>query len=299
VELNASLGDEDIVLGLDVAVVVEVDLALEHGGVGIVADTEEHEADRQGPALASVAIHQLEALEVFFFDAKNFFHDGVVDELDLRVRDGALQHDAAGPEVFAAIDDRDLGGEAREEKGFFHGGVAAADDGDLFAGGEEAVAGGAGADAEADECLLGRQAQPTCRSAGGDDERARLDDFLADGQLERRLGEIGRGEVRHAQFGAEASSLLLHVLDELGSLHAVGPAGKVFNQRGDRKLATGFVAFEDEGLQVRASSVDGCGEARAAGAEDDSVAYGSFGHTSLIVLGAERVQGWKERTGNS
>jgi len=95
----------------------------------------------------------------------------------------------------------------------------------------------------------------------------------------------------HAKLGAKAGSLLLHVFDELGALHAVGPAGEVFNQRGDRKLAAGLVAFKDERLEVRAGSVDGCSKARAAGAEDDSVAYGGFGHTSLIVLGAERVQG--------
>ena len=58
--------------------------------------------------------------------------------------------------LLAAVDDGDLGGEAGEEEGLFHGGVAAADDGDLFAGGEETVAGGAGADAVADEGLLGR-----------------------------------------------------------------------------------------------------------------------------------------------
>lgn len=63
----------------------------------------------------------------------------------------------------------------------------------------------------------------------------------------------------HLQLGTEADGLLLHVLDEVGTLDAFGPAGKVFNQRGDGELAAGLVAFEDEWLEVRAGSVDGSG----------------------------------------
>jgi hypothetical protein len=91
--------------------------------------------------------------------------------------------------------------------------------------------------------------------------------------------------VGHAQLGAEADGLLLHVLDELGALDALGPAGKVFDQRGDGELSAGLVAFEDERLQVGARGVNGRGKARAAGAEDDGIAYGSLvGHVGLIVM---------------
>ena len=76
----------------------------------------------------------------------------------------------------------------------------------------------------------------------------------------------------HAQLGAEAGGLLLHVLDQLGALDALGPAGKVLDQRGDGELAAGLVAFEDEGLEVGAGGVDGGGESGAAGTEDDGVA---------------------------
>ena len=55
----------------------------------------------------------------------------------------------------AAVDHRDFAAEAGEEVGLFHGGIAAADHHDLLAAVEEAVAGGAGADAVADELLLG------------------------------------------------------------------------------------------------------------------------------------------------
>jgi len=236
---------------------------------------------------------QSQALEVLFFYAEGFFDDGVVEELDLRVGDGALQHDAAGAEVFGAVDDRHLGGKAGEEDGFFHGGVAAAYDGDLFAGGEEAVAGGAGADAEADEGLLGGKAEPAGRRAARDDEGAGLNDVFADGELEGALGEVGGGEVGHAKLGAEAGGLLLHVFNEFGTLDAVRPAGEVFDERGDGELAAGLVAFEDEGLEVGAGGVDGGSEAGAAGAEDDGIAYGGVGHICLIVLGGKGCKGGK------
>jgi hypothetical protein len=219
-----------------------------------------------------------------------------VEELDLRVGDGALEHDAGGAEVFGAVDDRDLGGEAGEEDGFFHGGVAAADDGDLLAGGEEAVAGGAGADAEADEGLLGGKVEP----AG-----ARSDAMMRERVWTMSLprvrvkgvgGEVDGGEVGHAELGAEAGGLLLHVLDELGTLDAFGPAGKVFDEGGDGELAAGLVAFEDEGLEVGAGGVDGGGEACAAGAEDDGVAdFVRDGHRDLIVSVSKRCKagvGW-------
>ncbi len=77
----------------------------------------------------------------------------------------------------------------------------------------------------------------------------------------------------HARVrGAEARRLLLHVVDQLRALNAVGPAGKVLDQGGDGELAAGFVAFEDQRLQVGARGVDGSGKSGAAGAEDDGVA---------------------------
>jgi hypothetical protein len=298
----AHQGDEDVVFGLDVVVGVEIDLAFESVGVGCVADAQEHEADGECPLLAGLGVFELETFEILFFYTDALFDDGVVEELDLRVCNGALQHDARGTEVFGAVDDGDLGGEAGEEDGLFHGGVATADDGDLLAGGEEAVAGGAGADAEADEGLLAGEVEPTCGGAAGDDERACLDDLFADRKLERGAGEVDGSEVGHAELGAKADGLLLHVFDEFGALHALGPAGKVFYQGGDGELSTRLVAFKDERLKIRAGSVDGGGEARASGAQNNSVADGvvngrggccDVGHICLIVA---VVKGF--RTGN-
>ena len=105
-----------------------------------------------------------------------------------------------------------------------------------------------------------------------DDEGAGVDEVFADGEGEGRGGEVGGGEMGHAELGAEAGGLLLHVLDEFGALHAVGPAGEVFDEGGDGELASWLVTFEDERLEVGARSVDGSGEPGAAGAEDDGFA---------------------------
>lgn len=140
----------------------------------------------------------------------------------------------------------------------------------------------------ADEGLLGGEIEPTRAGTGGDDERAGVDGLVAEVQREGVLGEINRGEVCHAQFGAEADGLLLHVLDEVGALDAFGPAGKVFYQRGDGELSAGLVAFEDKRLEVRAGSVDGSGKSGASGAEDDSVAGRVFGHIGTISVNARR-----------
>ena len=87
-------GDMDVFLGLDIAVGVQVQLAFEHAGVGGVTDAEEHEADGECPALAGLLVMELKAFEVLLFDAQTFFDDGVVEEFDLRVGDGALEHDS-------------------------------------------------------------------------------------------------------------------------------------------------------------------------------------------------------------
>ena len=201
---------------------------------------------------------------------------------------GAVEHDLRGAEFGGAIDDGDLRGEAGEEDGFFHGGVAAPDDGDLFAGGEEAVAGGAGADAVADESLFGGKIEPARAGTGGDDEGASVDGLVADVEFEGMPGEIDGAEMGHLELGAEADGLLFHVLDELGALDAVGPAGKVFDQRGDGELAARLVAFEDERLEVGPGGVDSSGKSGATGAEDDSVAGRVFRHMSSTSVNARQ-----------
>src|ERR1700733_6300993 len=108
---------------------------------------------RGGVLFGGGFVAEAQALDVLVFYAEDLFDGGVGEELDVGMGHGALEHDLGRAKFFAAIDERDFGGEAGEEESLLHGGVAAADDGDLFAGDKEAVAGGAGADAVADEGL--------------------------------------------------------------------------------------------------------------------------------------------------
>ena len=78
----------------------------------------------------------------------------VPDRLDLGVPEQPVLQDLLGAQLVAAVDQRDLGGEVGQEQRLLDRRVAAADHHDLLAAVEEAVAGGAGRDAEALELLL-------------------------------------------------------------------------------------------------------------------------------------------------
>ena len=172
----------------------------------------------------------------------NLFHHGIGEELDLGIMPRAIQHDFGGAELVAAVDQRDFAAEAGEEIGLFHGGIAAAHHHDLLAAVEEAVAGGAGADAVADQLLLGFQAQPARRGAGGDDHGAGFDPLAFDVEAERPLREIGIEHRAVDVFGAEVLRLPLHVFHQVGTVDALRKAGEVLHQGGQRKLPAGFVA---------------------------------------------------------
>jgi len=124
---------EDVVACLYVTLGIEVEEALEGDGIGDVADGEKHEGYRQDVRFAGDLIFDAEAFDVLVFYAEHLFDDGAGEEANVGVGHGAVEHDLGGAELLAAIDDGDLGGEAGEKERLFHGGVAAADDGDLLA----------------------------------------------------------------------------------------------------------------------------------------------------------------------
>ena len=272
-------GAVDVVVGEDVAVLVEVHHALEAWALGMWPMP--RNMNETGRVNCSPETVFLRRRPLTSFSSTPRTSSTMVE---LRnsiggVGFGALEHDGRGAEALGAVDEGDFAREAGEEEGFLHGRVAAADHRDGLARGEEAIAGGAGADAMANEGLFGGEVEPAGAGSGGDDEGAGVDDLVADGELDGVRGEVGVGEVGHAQLGTEALGLLLHVLDEFGALDAFGPAGEVLDQGGDGELAAGFVAFKDERLEVGTGGVDGGGQAGASGAQDDDVAGfgGGFG----------------------
>src|SRR5699024_13286 len=157
-------------LDLDVAVLVEVNLVLDHLGARVVADGDEHGGDRQLGELAGDGVAQLEGGDgAVAEDAV----DGLVGgPADLVVVLGAIEHDGGGAELGAGVDDGNVLGELGQEGRLLHRGVAAADDGDVVVAEEEAVAGGAGADAVAEQALLAVDAEVAGGGAGGQDDGA-------------------------------------------------------------------------------------------------------------------------------
>ena len=254
---------EHISLRDDVAVGVKIKLPIEHLCIGDVADAKKHELDGQLGPFAGDHVAELETLNVLLLNAEDLLDYGTGKEFDIRVSNGALQHDAAGAKVFAAIDESNLFGKARQKERLFHCRVAAADHRDLLSGGEEAIAGSAGTDTVADQGLLAREIQPARAGARSDDQCPRVDRVPAGTQVEhvRVLGEIDRDEVSHYKLGSEPRRLLLHVLDQFGSLYAIRPAWKIFDQRRNGELAAGLVPFQEERLKVGAGCVNGCGQA--------------------------------------
>ena len=99
--------------------------------------------------------------------AQHFVHRVIPDDID---HAGALPfeqvilQDLFGAQLVAPMNQRDVRGDVREIQRFFDRRVAAADDRDALAPEEEPVARGAGRDAAALKCLLGRQAQVAARS---------------------------------------------------------------------------------------------------------------------------------------
>src|ERR1041384_5783042 len=93
--------------------------------------------------------------------------------------------------------------------------------------------------------------------------------MLARGHFEGALVEVNFGYGAGFEFRAELLRLLAHVLDEFGAQNAVREPGIILNVGGERKLAAGLMSIENEGLQVRARSVNRSGEAGTATADDD------------------------------
>ena len=170
------------------------------------------------------------------------------------------------------MNERDLGGETREEYSFLHGGVSAANHHDFLPGKEKAVAGGAGRNAVADEFLFVGQTQPAGRSAASDNECLRVNLVLSEMQQKRTLAEVDAGEMSYAIFRAKALGLLAHVLNELRSHDSFWKAGKIFHERSERELAARFVPFNHQRFQIGPRRIQRGGMSGAAGADDDDVA---------------------------
>ena len=157
-----------------VAGLVHIELALEHFGVGVVADRDEHAFDGQRLFLLGLDVAQRHHFDVFLVHIVDFFDRIRRHECDFLVGAGAIEHDFGSAKFVAAVDERDMLRKLRQKRGFFHCRVAAADDEDVAVAKEKTVAGGAGGNAVAQQVTLRFNPEHARRRAGRDDQRLAL-----------------------------------------------------------------------------------------------------------------------------
>src|SRR4051812_28753207 len=156
-EDSVDVGTGGGVLHLDVALVVELELTDEQLAARIVPDRDEHAARRHGLGRPAGHVGELHGVDrVLAQDVGDLLAQRPADLLVVLC---ALLHDLGSAELGAAVDDGHALGEAGEEGGLLHGGVAATDHDDVLVAEEEAVTGRAGRDAAAEQPLLVVQAQ--------------------------------------------------------------------------------------------------------------------------------------------
>ena len=188
----------------------------------------------------------------------------------------------------AAVHDGDPGGEIGQEQRFLDSGVAAADHDDFLVAVEEAVAGGAGRDAEAAEFLLGGKIEPLGLSAGGDDQRLGKIDLAGFAfEPERTCRQVDLGDMVIDDAGADMLGLLLHLLHEPGALDDIGEAGIILDIGGDGQLAAGLDALDHDRLQHGARGID-CSRVSGGAGTDDDDAFVVDAHGALQPAGVRR-----------
>ena len=201
------------------------------------------------------------------------------------VRPRAVEHDRRGAELVAAVDDRHLVGELREEDRLLHRGVAAPDDDDVLPTEERCVTDGAVGDAAALERALRLEAELAGARAGRDDHRPREVLVVAHPHAKRPLGEVDLRHVVGQVLGAESLGLAPEVLHHLRAEDAARIAGVVLDVAGDHELAAEGDALDHEGVQVGARSVERGRVSGRAAADDDQVSDVCFSHSPQKGLG--------------
>src|SRR6185437_9101640 len=102
-------------------------------------DAEKHRAGGKVPLRSGLQITQAKPRNFFLVYIENVVHHSVGEELDFRMLSGAFNHDLRCAKDVAPVNDSHFAGKSREEQRFFHGGIAAANDRDVFAAEEEAI----------------------------------------------------------------------------------------------------------------------------------------------------------------
>ena len=169
-------------------------------------------------------------------------------------------------------------GDVGQVQRLLHGGVAAADNADLLAAIEKAVAGCAGGNAFALESLLGGEAEVLRRGARSDDQCVTGVGRLVALQGERPLRKVRRVDVVMDHLDAELFGMPAHAFHQVGTLQVVGIAGPVLDLRGGHELTALLEAGHHHRTEICAGSVDRGRVTGGARAEDQQAAVLGFAH---------------------
>ena len=145
-----------------------------------------------------------------FVVSLNFLDDGVPDELDFIVLEGAFLHNLAGTELVSAVDDIDLRRILCQEYPFLKGGIASTDNDEALVLEKESVAGGAVGDTTSAVSFFAGDVQCPWGGTGTNDNRF-SEVFLIIGlQVERVAIKIHLRHHVKFYLGPKTLCLFLH-----------------------------------------------------------------------------------------
>src|SRR3954447_11691361 len=274
-------------VGDDVALLVEVDLALDDPRLRDVADGDEGACDLDlalGPVLGVAQVRGRQRPRVV---ARGELLDDVGrDELDVVVLARALEHDLRGAELVAAVHDLDLGGELAQEDRLLHRRVAAADDDRRLVAEERGVAGGAVGHAAAAELVLAGDAELAVLGPHGQDHGAGQVFVVPHVDAVYPAGLVGQLNARDLvgdEPRAEALGLVAELLHELGAHDPVGETRVVLDVGGLLEQAAPEQALDHERTQIDARGVQRGRVSGRAAADDDHVLDVLLAHVASAV----------------
>ncbi len=185
------------------------------------------------------------------------------------------------------MDQVHLRGDVRQVERFLNRRVAAANNRDFLVTVEETVAGGAGRDAAAFECLFRRQAQVAGRRAGRHDQRIAGVLAAIAGQAERTVLQIDLADVVKQNFGLKLRSVLVHTLHQQRPRQIVRVARPVFYFGSGSQLAAFFHTGNQYRLKVSACGIDRSGVAGRSRTKNKQLRMFSCAHEIPIVGGRD------------
>ena len=252
---------------------IELQLAIQEVGIGLMSDRLEESIDRDLCAmLIRFALIHYQLCSLYSRLSEESLSLMLPEYLDiLRLQDSILHH-LTGTQLVSTNDKVDLLRQAREIDRVATGCVSTADDGNGLAFVEKPVAGSAGTHAGTHILLLLRQPEHLGRGAGGDDHRLGGDGVLTIyGSDEGALTEVYLGDQSGADICTVPLSLLTQVVHHLETSHSLRITGEVLYRRGLRQLSARLQSLYDDGGAIGARSIDGNSVSRRTGADDQDV----------------------------